>query len=43
MGVNNFSASYIASEIARAREFPPDMFTGSPESIRQLQGSLVRF
>jgi spermidine synthase len=43
MGVNNFSASAIASEIARVRQFPPDMFTGSPESIGALQGSLVRF
>jgi spermidine synthase len=43
MGVNNFSASAIATEIARARQFPPDMFTGSPESIGALQGSLVRF
>ena len=43
MGVNNFSAGVIASEIARVRQFPPDMFTGSPESIGQLQGSLVRF
>jgi len=43
MGVNNFSASAIASEIARAREFPPDIFTGSAETIAELQGSLVRF
>jgi spermidine synthase len=43
MGVNNFSASAIASEIARVREFPPDMFTGSAEAIGELQGSLVRF
>ena len=43
MGVNNFSASAIASEIARVRQFPPDMFTGSPESIGALQASLVRF
>jgi spermidine synthase len=43
MGVNNFSASAIASEIGRVRQFPSDMFTGSPESIAALQGSLVRF
>jgi spermidine synthase len=43
MGVNNFSAGAIASEIARSRQFPTDLFTGSPESIGQLQGSLVRF
>ncbi|HEY2842290.1 MAG TPA: fused MFS/spermidine synthase, partial [Bryobacteraceae bacterium] len=43
MGVNNTSASYIASEMARVRQFPPDLFTGSPETIGQLQGSLVRF
>jgi spermidine synthase len=43
MGVNNFSAGYIATEIARAREFPPDLFTGKPESVAELQGSLVRF
>jgi spermidine synthase len=43
MGVNNFSAGYIATEIGRAREFPPDLFTGSPASIAELQGSLVRF
>ena len=43
MGVNNFSAGAIASEIARARRFPPDLFSGSPESIGELQGSLVRF
>jgi len=43
MGVNNFSAGAIASEIARVRRFPPDMFTGSPESVAALQGSLVRF
>jgi spermidine synthase len=43
MGVNNFSASAIASEIARLRQFPRDVFTGSPESIAELQGSLVRF
>src|SRR5579864_3076946 len=43
MGVNNFSASAIGSEIARARQFPPDLFTGSPETIGELQGSLVRF
>jgi spermidine synthase len=43
MGVNNYSAGTIASEIARIRRFPMDLFTGSPESIGQLQGSLVRF
>jgi spermidine synthase len=43
MGVNNFSASAIASEIARTREFPPDLFTGSTEVLAELQGSLVRF
>ena len=43
MGVNNFSASAIASEIGRARQFPPDMFTGSTEVLAELQGSLVRF
>jgi spermidine synthase len=43
MGVNNFSAGAIASEIARVRQFPPDTFTGSPETIGELQGSLVRF
>ena len=43
MGVNNFSAGSIATEIARARRFPPEMFTGSPETIGALQGSLVRF
>jgi spermidine synthase len=43
MGVNNFSAGYIATEIARVREFPPELFTGSPASIGELQGSLVRF
>ena len=43
MGVNNFSASAIASEIARVRQFPSEMFTGSPETIGELQGSLVRF
>ena len=43
MGVNNFSAGLIASEIARVRQFPLDIFSGSSESIGQLQGSLVRF
>ena len=43
MGVNNFSAGAIASEIARVRRFPLDLFSGSPESIGQLQSSLVRF
>jgi len=43
MGVNNFSAGIIASEIARVRRFPMDMFSGSPESIGQLQSSMVRF
>ena len=43
MGVNNFSAGEIASEIARLRKFPPDMFTGSPEELAELQSSLVRF
>jgi len=43
MGVNNFSAGAIASEIGRVRQFPPDMFTGSAESIGALQRSLVRF
>jgi spermidine synthase len=43
MGVNNFSAGSIASEISRARLYPPDLFTGSPESIAELQGSLVSF
>jgi spermidine synthase len=43
MGVNNFSASAIASEIGRARQFPPEMFTGSTETLAELQGSLVRF
>ena len=43
MGVNNFSAGAIASEIARVRRFPLDIFSGSPESIGELQGSLVRF
>jgi spermidine synthase len=43
MGVNNFSAGAIASEIARVRRFPQDLFSGSPESIGQLQSSMVRF
>ena len=43
MGVNNFSASAIASEIARARQFPPDLFSGSAETLAELEGSLVRF
>ena len=43
MGVNNFSANTIAGEIARVRQFPPDMFTGSAESLGELQGSLVKF
>jgi spermidine synthase len=43
MGVNNYSAGAIASEIAHARRFPPDLFTGSPESIGQLAVSLVQF
>jgi spermidine synthase len=43
MGVNNFSAGEIATEIARARRFPRDVFSGSPEAIGQLQASLVRF
>jgi spermidine synthase len=43
MGVNNFSAGTIATEIARARQFPPEMFTGSPQTIGELEGSLVRF
>jgi spermidine synthase len=43
MGVNNFSASAIASEIARARKFPTDLFTGSPEVIAELQRLLVQF
>jgi len=41
--VNNFSANAIAGEIARVRQFPPDMFTGSAESIGELQASLVKF
>ncbi len=43
MGVNNYGAGEIGSEIARFRTFPTDMFTGSPESIGQLEGGLVRF
>ena len=43
MGVNNFSAGSIASEIAALRQFPTDMFTGSPETIAELQGSMVKF
>jgi len=43
MGVNNFSAGVIANEIARVRQFPPDLFTGSTETLAELQGSLVRF
>jgi spermidine synthase len=43
MGVNNTSASSIASEIARVRQFPRDIFTGSPETIGELEASLVRF
>ena len=43
MGVNNFSADTIAREIAGARQFPTDMFTGSGEKIAELQGSLVKF
>jgi spermidine synthase len=43
MGVNSFSAGTIASEIARVRRFPFDMFTGSPESIGELQAAIVRF
>ena len=43
MGVNNFDANSIAAAIAGARQFPPDMFTGSAETIGQLQGSLVKF
>ena len=43
MGVNNFSANAIAGEIGSARKFPPDMFTGSPQAIAELQKSLLRF
>lgn len=43
MGVNNFSANAIASEIARFRQFPLDVFAGSPETLGELQASLVRF
>jgi spermidine synthase len=43
MGVNNYSASVIASEIAHVREFPLDIFFGSPDSIAELQRSLVQF
>ena len=43
MGVNNFSASAIAGEIARPRQFPADMFIGSPETIGELQASMVKF
>ncbi len=43
MGVNNFDANNIAAAIAGARQFPPEMFTGSAESIGALQGSLVKF
>jgi spermidine synthase len=43
MGVNNFSATAIASEIAGLRQFPTDMFTGSPETIGELQASMVKF
>jgi spermidine synthase len=43
MGVNNFSAGAIASEIARLRQFPQDLFSGSPEKLGELEASLVRF
>jgi spermidine synthase len=43
MGVNNFSAGAIGSEIARARRFPPDLFSGSPEALAELEALLVRF
>jgi spermidine synthase len=43
MGVNSFNANTIAGQIATVRQFPPDIFTGSAESIGQLQGSLVKF
>ena len=43
MGVNNFSAGSIASQIGELRQFPTDMFTGSPEAIAELQGSMVKF
>jgi len=43
MGVNNFDANTIAAAISSARQFPPDMFTGSAEALGELQGSLVKF
>jgi spermidine synthase len=43
MGVNNFSAGAIATEIARARQFPQDLFSGSQEKLGELEASLVRF
>jgi spermidine synthase len=43
MGVNNFSAGAIATEIARVRQFPQDLFSGSPEKLGELEASLVRF
>jgi spermidine synthase len=43
MGVNNFTAGAIATEIARVRQFPQDLFSGSPEKLGELEASLVRF
>ena len=43
MGVNNFSAGAIASEIAHVRQFPPDMFSGSSEKLGELEASLCGF
>jgi len=43
MGVNHFDANNIAAALGTARQFPPEMFTGSAETIGQLQGSLVKF
>lgn len=43
MGVNNFDANNIAAALASFRQFPTDMFTGSAESLAELQGSLVKF
>ena len=43
MGVNNYSAGTIATEMGRVRQFPPDLFSGSAEKLVELQGSLVTF
>jgi spermidine synthase len=42
LGVNSYSADYIAQEIGKHKEFPQEIFSGSEQSLDELRASLQR-